>query len=774
MPDKDKVRKEDILKTGSETDKSTETPVETEETQETVLESSSGAGEGEAENPSEVGRRGRKKSKHHQERKLLHRTEKIRDKYKDFSMKNSLNTEELREERSKEIQADRAEMTGNTETVSRLREEAREGSDRNRSKREKLAEDLQNATQDAKRNMDQAKLDIMDAREKQHIIGLYDDAYTILTNFQNDSNRFMTIARQAELIREVRRLEGEALKIPSMDHLLPKTGAMRQRFFETLGELVQEKERFSKKMGVDKTAAAEKLARKQEGAKELTEKLNSEYNERSPLVRLIRKAKKVENLTGEAPEEGTSAEGVLSFIDEHITGAATDVIDNALSLKFTEEGDNRGSLIGGIQTGILALLGKKSVSEAAEADTQSMDFFNWFSPVLKAVLLCMHIKEYLGTKGDMSGGEKVDGVEGLAGESVDAVIAGAQGVLTSLDSFGVLKEIPILGPIFGLISNAVGAAIKARNWHRLAGLRDEDSRRKAEIKEKMAIKRAKYEAKGVSTDDGQTLLGFMGTETVKTGIFSRKEEEKSHIAKDKDYEKEKTSTKGYTTSVEAQHSELEKNLGSRNGVNIYESIAALKKKKNEVGLGKAEESKYYQLKSLKLIQEYRELKEAKYVNEKRIRNSKKELIHIGIDAVKNIVQFMPGWGNVASAIIGLGNTAAQYGEKLFTKAKQKFRDKGHGDQTKTTTAKGYKRGGFANDIFNQMTFVGEYMNPEAEAGTKGTFADLEPATGDMVKKRVDYLDAITGTLGYSFVQMYQAETKTQLLDKMASAFGTER
>ena len=186
-----------------------------------------------------------------------------------------------------------------------------------------------------------------------------------------------------------------------------------------------------------------------------------------------------------------------------------------------------------------------------------------------------------------------------------------------------------------------------------------------------------------------------------------------------------------------------------------------------------EQKKYYQMKTLQMIQEYRELKEAKYVSEKRIRRGQAELVHTGIDIAKNILNLFPGITEVIASALGIANTVSKYAHKGFTALKQLGRDKGAwGDGSKTTAAKTAKRGGMASDIHKQMLFVAQYMNPEDQAPQKGTFAPLEGEISSTVEKRMDYLESITGDLSYQFGKISMAKTKGELLKKMASAFST--
>ena len=77
-----------------------------------------------------------------------------------------------------------------------------------------------------------------------------------------------------------------------------------------------------------------------------------------------------------------------------------------------------------------------------------------------------------------------------------------------------------------------------------------------------------------------------------------------------------------------------------------------------------------------------------------------------------------------------------------------------------------KREGMAENIFNQMVFVSEYINQDEQ----GSLFKVLPSNAPRVAKSADYLYSTTSTLSYQISEMEEAEDRESLLDMMADAF----
>ncbi len=584
----------------------------------------------------------------------------------------------------------------------------------------------------------------------------------LLTNIQENEERYTTIGGYIEFIQQMEALKSEWTAILSDLPNDTQGNQDRQNLETEFSTLADKKTSLANQMktrfGNKAEEKAEKLLDRRNKAEEYTKQLNEKYNEKTPIIRLIRKAKQIENAPGQAEPESKSSkifdgvDKVGEFIDEHITGSATDIVDNALSMKYDKK-DRRNGTTSAL--GVLwdVLIGKKSMNDALEAPSKAGEAFGFFAPVIKVYLFLRHAKKYFKTK-EKSQEEKIEGIEGLAGESIDTLISGVSPVV---EIFG--GEMGPWGAILGLISNAVSVLLGVRAWGRAAKHRDEADKRKAELKQKMAEKRLKYVGQELKDGNGNELFSFMGTKR-KDGVPN-----KIHIVKDADAGSNRIT--GGETTLEKQRGDLENKWGQ---VNIYERMKGLKDKKYNSGLSSDEKKDYYQMKTYMMIQEYKELKETKYVNKKRIRGQVTGLIHTALDITKNILEFIPGITAVAGAVLGITNTASKYMHKGFTWLRQKGRDMGWWEPEKSTTEKSKKRGKMAENIFNQMIFAEGFMNTEDKAQEKGTFQPLNGMTNTMLEKRMDYLSGLTDSLGYKFSSMHEAKNKEELLEKMASAF----
>ena len=162
------------------------------------------------------------------------------------------------------------------------------------------------------------------------------------------------------------------------------------------------------------------------------------------------------------------------------------------------------------------------MSDAAEENPKSMAFFDFIAPLLKIYLLCTKIKKFMQSKGT-SEEEEDTMAEKVAADSLDITISSAEAVLNALEAFGVVKEIPILGSLFGLMSNALSVVIEARKWHRQAKHRDAADAQKAELKKKMAEKRLKYAGKGITGCGRKRTAWLYGSSDGPEGNYSQKE-----------------------------------------------------------------------------------------------------------------------------------------------------------------------------------------------------------------------------------------------------------
>lgn len=591
---------------------------------------------------------------------------------------------------------------------------------------------------------------------------LCDKVQQLLENTQEDEEKYTSIGGYVKFIQKMESLEDRQDNILSDLPNDAQGNQARQNLETKFSSLNDRKDNLANQMktrfGSKAEEKAEELLDRKKNAEEYTKQLNDKYNEKTPIIRLIRKAKQIENVTGQAEEESKSSkffqgvDKVGEFVDKHITGSATSIVDSSLSMTYDKK-DRRNSTTSAL--GVLwdILIGKKSLNDALESPSKAGEMFGFFTPVLKVYLFLRHAHKYFKTE-ENSQEEKIEGIEGLTGESLDTLISGVSPVVEILGG-----EMGPWSAILGLINNAVSVLFGARAWKRAAKHRDEADKRKAELKQKMAEKRLKYAGQELKDENGNELFSFMGIKR-KDGAS-----DKIHIVKEADTGRDRIT--GGDTTLENQQESLESSWGQ---TDIYKKMKHLKKKKYKSGLSSEDKKNYYQMKAYMMIQEYKELKEAKYVNKKRIRGQVIGLVHTAVDITKNILKLVPGISSIAGSVLGIANTSSKYVHKGFTSLRQKGRDIGWWESEKSTTKKSEKRGKMAKNMFNQMIFAESFMNKEDEAQEKGTFQPLNGMTNTMLEKRMDYLSGLTDSLGYKFSSMHEAKNKEELLEKMASAF----
>ena len=356
---------------------------------------------------------------------------------------------------------------------------------------------------------------------------------------------------------------------------------------------------------------------------------------------------------------------------------------------------------------------------------------------------------------DMSGEEVNETVMEIAGQTFDVISSGLKAVQR------YIGEIPLLGEVMGIISSVMGIINHSIRFATKNRLRKTAKAEKEKLKERMAEKRNQYAMREETRDLG--LYSFMGTATV--GEWRGKGRLTAHVQKDNSAKRKwgKHIKVSADTTIETQKALLERQVGQGD---IHTQLEEMKQQKNRGQLDAAQRRKYFQMKALRDMRQYQELKEAKHVNVKRLREEALELVDEGAGLAAGIAGLFPGIGTAVSKGIKFGQLVMGLIRKSVTFFHKKYQNaKG------ITKRKEQRNNAMASNIFQQMLFVGGYLRPNMEDTSTPLFS-VGPESAKRVSSRMEYLDNITSTLSYKMSEMQDVETRDELLDMMAAAFTT--
>ena len=756
--------------------------------------------EGEEERPSEAEPEAPAKKKHHHRKppkakdknyelkKRIYDMRNVRHHFHTLGKKSTLRDPALLASEREQIDKNKKEVMDNQQYIGEKRAE-KDLSETTM----KLLDRLERICGEAMLRMGDAETAMNDSEKSMQLLDIYDEADTAKVNVERNPDQFKTMAGFTELLQFLHQIQAKRAGVGNCDGLA-QAQDKAVMLDQTIAGLKEQVEQVKRSMDPKKAARAEKLVAKRENLSAKQEALNKKYHAKKPIVRLIRYAMKL-NQKDDGDEDPEKAD-VAGFVDEHIMGNGMDVGDIAAQMVTGDDDSSATDVLGGftakaVKTAFRVLKGDLSIEQGEKLAEGCQGVLSFLAPVWKGYIALRNIKSYFKETKNMSPDEKMEKQIEIVGSSFDAVISLFEPVLSALK---LATAIPFLGSLIGLCSNAVSALISIVQWDTNANRRDDALEKKEDIKEKMVEKNQKYQADQDLKSENllgfarmKTDVSFFGKKTTSAHIHKNRSEVQDRVQKRLGpgvllpfagdlavtHVLNKTIDAPLAGTYEAQEKDLEGEVGASG--NMYARMAELKKKKteSEEGLTKEEKQEYYKMKSLGMMRDYKALKEASYVNKKRIDAGAIELVHTAVDVAKNIADFFPGLGSLLAKILGMTNVGAKYLHKGFTAGKQKWRDAGWvgGDQTKTTAAKEKKRSGMAQAMYDQMLFVGDYMSPVPDSDP--TFTKLDPETGDQVEKRMDFLNTETSDLGSKFSELLTVGNKTTLLAKMASAFGRE-
>ncbi len=511
------------------------------------------------------------------------------------------------------------------------------------------------------------------------------------------------------------------------------------------------------------------LKREEESAQGEAAQLNRRYTARNPLIRLLYKVMQIKDKRRpeksqleEAKEVYGKAKDEKDAIDE-IRGDAEDMgssirdmaegtFFNAEEDEEEEEGGLKDWLFKHAKLFLSWISGKTGNEQVEKIGGRIIDeLSNWFDPVLNAIKLIKNMKKFSDKVIDMSGEEVNETVMEIAGQTFDVISSGLKAVQR------YIGEIPLLGEVMGIISSVMGIINHSIRFATKNRLR---KTAKAE-KEKLKEKRNQYAMQEETRDLG--LYSFMGTATV--GEWRGKGRLTAHVQKDNSAKRKwgKHIKVSADTTIETQKALLERQVGQGD---IHTQLEEMKQQKNRGQLDAAQRRKYFQMKALRDMRQYQELKEAKHVNVKRLREEALELVDEGAGLAAGIAGLFPGIGTAVSKGIKFGQLVMGLIRKSVTFFHKKYQNaKG------ITKRKEQRNNAMASNIFQQMLFVGGYLRPNMEDTSTPLFS-VGPESAKRVSSRMEYLDNITSTLSYKMSEMQDVETRDELLDMMAAAFTT--
>lgn len=577
-----------------------------------------------------------------------------------------------------------------------------------------------------------------------------DEAY-LYPNFHISYSKYKALKTKFEDVMEKRAAlpaplgEGAEELTRTLDRHIKKFG---QRYLVYVESGLSEK---------DRNKVREKEGKGEESVKEL----NSRYKRTMPFIRLLLK---VHQIKDKHKEEDTSRWSKVKAVYEKgktIVGEGIDLISsgdevagNALSHKSGKSQDPPLAewLQDHIQEAILWLMGKMGAGDKTLQVTENMmeKFCDWFEPVVSVGKLFKGMGRLVKKAPNMTREEIKDAIFDLMGNSLEAIVPALENIQK------VIGELPFFGEISGLIEDAVSMVKSIMTYIDKKRFRGDAEGRKEALKAKMAEKRATYDQDDDLRD--LDLYGFVG-EAQKRKFMKYKAPE-VHFAKEKSKKSRfrKRYTKDTSVTYEEKKQQLEEEVGQET---LYTTMEEMKARKDRGQLSSEERKKYYKMKALRTIREYEEQRGSGVLNKKRMISEGIEMAHTAVDIIANICGLIPGMGTAISSGMKLFNSCAKFVRNMVSKGK-KVIDISRGKQRE----KERKREGMAENIFNQMVFVSEYINQDEQ----GSLFKVLPSNAPRVAKSADYLYSTTSTLSYQISEMEEAEDRESLLDMMADAF----
>lgn len=585
-----------------------------------------------------------------------------------------------------------------------------------------------------------------------------------------------------DLIKEVARMRGERtairgtpglaeyqklaswlnyveLRVNQLDEPVSDRGTKRQEFLRN--RIAHERTRLQSLYNKLPKEAQQEVQKKQEKSKILAQALNNRYNAASPIVRLIWKAKEVNGQRKEAANE-TWKDKFKKFKDkfEKVAEDVESIADPIVEDVTQGESEGLGDWLKSHALEVVKWLAGKLVSGGDKIVEKASNMFDqlseMFEPLVSAGQFVMKAGNFIKKSKDMSGEEIRRNMETIMGKGVNFVV---EQVLKLVSLF---KPVPFLGNIAGLFSAVITTIQQVLQMIDRSSHKKRVDQEKELAKGQMLGKKEKY-----AQDEGLRdlkLFGFAESRTETRGVFRKREVVAPHLNK----KRGEDAALG-TVTYQEQAAALEEELGASG--NIYDILQDMKMRKKAGQLNEEERKKYYKMKTLARIREHKEMKEDKYVNEKRIRQNWIDIAHAGVEAVANISGLIPAYGEAVSKGLSFANTVSKVGHKYGSKLRQRIRD--WVGSEKSTANKTKQRSAMAQNIYGQMMYVSQYMRPENSTNPREPLFTLGEQNASSVSRQMNYLDMLTTTMSYPFSKMLGADNEDDLLDMMSKAFSRQ-
>lgn len=444
----------------------------------------------------------------------------------------------------------------------------------------------------------------------------------------------------------------------------------------------------------------------------------------SPMMMLIRRIKAMES--GAKPDSsGVKTTKTAEFMDL-FSEQEQEAIDTLGGVKeeyeeVKEGGENVKDFIEGVKNGVVndkedTL--KDKIGSAVEivkgiADTvrNSVDMIRNFSK--------------------MSDDNKAEGLVSLITSGMKTALEAGK-FITEL-----LKEVPILGGIIGIIKNVITFFHKGFEIYKSKKREKELRVARRSLREKMLKRQKKY----ASDKDLKDMNLYSQVEQRKDGTVRMTKAGKS----------ERRETRG-----------LDGTAGGSNR-QIMQIFSGARKGDENPAAKKA----YYKAKASETQAQYDEMKEAAYRNKNITREAVLDIVQEGIDLVGNIASFVPGVGTVVKAGASMTNSGTSMGRKAVSKASRGY--KNHTGSLRSDERKAQFRAKYAENIYASLADVARFVNAEGsiEIGDSGA---------DQVKRVEDayqFAKTLLNGVGADMPALINSESKEELLQNMSSMFARE-
>ncbi len=447
----------------------------------------------------------------------------------------------------------------------------------------------------------------------------------------------------------------------------------------------------------------------------------------SPMMQLIRRVKAMES--GAAPDTSgvktTKTAGLMDWLSEDVQEGVNSLMDTKETVEESVEGgDQMKSFIEGIQTGSV----KEEDGGLKEKITDGIETVKNIAETVRDVV------DAIRNFSKMSKENKEEMLADLISNSIKTALDASKYIVD------LIKDVPILGGIIGLIKNAITFFQKGFEIYHAEKRKKAMKEARHRLKEKMLKRREKYAGDEDLKDMGLYTQVERGADGGAHMTAAQKKQDK------KDYGRERR-------GMDGQAGGQNRDIMRRNAARRKEDPAAKKA--------------YYGAKARESQAQYDEMKEASYRSKNIVREAILDIIQEGVSVVENIASFVPGVGTVVKAGAKAVNTGTGLGRKGAAWIHSSWKEFRNNPRSETNKAK--FRAKYAENVYSSLADVSQFVNTDGGI----TIDDTKLDEVKRVEDSYNFAETLLGGVGADMPALINSESKDELLDNMSAMFARE-